>query len=491
VLPSDDLTGLGGTDTALFSGLRSEYVLAPNGDGSLGLLGPDGRDRLESIEILMFEDRVVNVVSGAVQISGSARSEVIFGSDRGDFIYPSDGEDTIEAGAGDDQILLEPLPVFRSPKVVDGGEGTDRVWLAGEETEYIFERQFDGQLRVTSSSPDASAATLLSNVELALLDAGEIDLVARFPERVRLQGTSESDGLEGAEGDDSLVGGEGDDTLSGGGGDDTLEGGGGADGAALSGARSSYTVQVSASGVAVQDRREGGDGTDLLTGVETLSFDGKDWPLSWFSGVGALSENVFRDFVEVYLAYFNRAPDAEGLLFYGTAFAGGTSLERSVETFLNSDEYKAAYPDGQGNADFATAVYDNVLGRIPDLAGFNFWVGLLDDGKVGRDTFILEVLKGAKADPQPGASQEFVDQQLADREYLANKTDIGIYFAVTKGMSDVEDAASAMELFDGSPASIASAKDAIDSAYADALDPEDGEFLLQLVGVVDDPFAVA
>mgnify|MGYP006272164915 FL=1 len=491
VLPSEDLAGLGGTDTALFSGPWSEYALTPNGDGSLALLGPDGRDRLESVEILMFEDRVVNVVSGAAQISGSARSELIFGSDQGDFIYPSDGEDTIEAGAGDDQILLEPLPVFRFPRVVDGGEGTDRVRLAGEEADYVFERQFDGQLRVTSRSPDAPAATLLANVELALLDAGDIDLVARFPERVLLQGGPEADSLEGAEGDDSLEGGEGDDTLSGAAGDDTLEGGGGADAAVFSGAQSSYTVQVSASGVAVQDRREGGDGTDLLAGVETLAFDGRDWPLSWFSGVGALSEDVFRDFVEVYLAYFNRAPDAEGLLFYGTAFAGGTSLERSVETFLDSDEYRAAYPDGQANAEFATSVYDNVLGRIPDPDGFDFWVGLLDAGRVGRDTFILEVLQGAKAEPKEGATQDFIDQQRADREYLADKTDIGVYFAVTKGMSDVDAAAAAMELFDGSPASLSAAKDAIDSVYADAIDPENGAFLLQLVGVVDDPFAAA
>jgi hypothetical protein len=58
-------------------------------------------------------------------------------------------------------------------------------------------------------------------------------------------------------------------------------------------------------------------------------------------------------------------------------------------------------------------------------------------------------------------------------------------------MSDVDDAAAAMELFDGSPASITAATAAIDSAYADALDPENGDFLLPLVGVVDDPFAAA
>jgi hypothetical protein len=34
-----------------------------------------------------------------------------------------------------------------------------------------------------------------------------------------------------------------------------------------------------------------------------------------------------------------------------------------------------------------------VLGRIPDQAGFDFWVGILASGAQGRDQFILSVLK--------------------------------------------------------------------------------------------------
>ena len=43
---------------------------------------------------------------------------------------------------------------------------------------------------------------------------------------------------------------------------------------------------------------------------------------------------------------------------------------------------------------------------------------------------------------------------------------------------------------DGDPADIEAAVSAIDGFYADALDPETGEFLITLVGVVDDPFAI-
>ncbi len=77
---------------------------------------------------------------------------------------------------------------------------------------------------------------------------------------------------------------------------------------------------------------------------------------------------------------------------------------------------------------------------------------------------------------------------IADREYLSNKTDLGTYFAVNKGMSDVANAATAMEIFDGSQASLQSSISAIDGFYQTALNPGNGEFLLPLIGVLDDPF---
>jgi len=113
----------------------------------------------------------------------------------------------------------------------------------------------------------------------------------------------------------------------------------------------------------------------------------------------------------------------------------------------------------------------------------------LDAGDVSRDQFILEVLRGAKSELKPELGQAFVDQQLADQAFLTTKTDIGAYFAVHKGMSDVDNASAAMALFDGTEASIDTTVTAIDSYYADALDPTTGEFIMQVVGVLDDPFA--
>ena len=302
--------------------------------------------------------------------------------------------------------------------------------------------------------------------------------------------TGGPDLVTGTAADELLRGLDGNDTMTGGRGDDTIEGGAGNDTAVYSGDRASYTITLSADGIDITDRRADGDGTDRLTGIETIAFADRDWRLDIFDDVAGLSETALRSFVEVYIAYFNRAPDAEGLFFYGTAFANGTSLEASAATFLNSTEYAATYPPGLSNQAFAEAVYGNVLGRDPDPLGLSFWVSQLDSGNVSRDVFIIAVLDGAKAPPPSDATPEFIAQQQADQEYLSNKTDVGLYFATSNGLSNVDAATTAMQVFgDGDPDDIAAAITAIDGFYADALDADSGEFLIQLVGVADDPFA--
>ena len=301
--------------------------------------------------------------------------------------------------------------------------------------------------------------------------------------------------INGGSQDDMLLGQGGDDILAGESGDDTLDGGSGSDTALYSGNQTSYTLTLSPTGTTLTDRSATGNGTDQLSNIEFLNFDtnsfGDPFSLSIFGGPTGLSETEFESFIELYIAYFNRAPDAVGLNFWGTAFANGTSLEATASLFIDQDETRATYPSSLSNADFATEVYANVLGRVADQVGYDFWVGVLDDGSVGRDQFILAILGGAKAAPPANATPEFIAQQLADQSYLANKTDLGAYFSVHKGMSDVENAAAAMAVFDGSEASLASAISAIDGYHQDALSATSGEFLMPLVGVLEDPFSFA
>jgi hypothetical protein len=293
---------------------------------------------------------------------------------------------------------------------------------------------------------------------------------------------------------------QGSDTFVARAGDDVINGRGGIDTLSLTGERSDYTLTFSADNTIILTDRAGRDGSDTLISIERLDFQSggasaaaslssSAIDIDTFDGAATLDADDFAQIVELYIAYFNRAPDAVGLAFWGNAFADGLSLEDMAALFIDQDETRDTYPASLSNGAFATAVYTNVLGRVPDAEGFDFWVGVLNDGAVGRDTFILSVLEGAKAAVPLDASTGFILQVLEDRQYLSDKADIGAQFAVIKGMSDVSDAADVMSLFDGSAASIQDALAAIEGHFADAQSATNGDFLLPLVGVLDDPFA--
>lgn len=285
------------------------------------------------------------------------------------------------------------------------------------------------------------------------------------------------------------------DTFSAHAGDDVIDGLGGTDTLTLTGDQSQYTLTLLSDSLILMDRVAGRDGTDTLLNIEQLDFQsGASTVGNGFLDMGSLSAittlapEELEGIIELYIAYFNRAPDAVGLAFWGNSFAKGVGMQEMAAMFIDQDETRATYPDQMSNTELATAVYHNVLGRIPDAEGFEFWVNHLDSGNLGRDTFILEVLGGTKVDPLPDATPSHIANLARDKQYLADKTDIGTYFAVHKGMSDLNDAASAMAVFDGTQSSIQDAINAIDGHYADALDANSGDFLMQLVGVLDDPF---
>src|SRR6056297_1218478 len=291
-------------------------------------------------------------------------------------------------------------------------------------------------------------------------------------------GSSGGDTLRSYSGNDFVYGFGGNDALEGMGDNDIIDGGAGIDTALYSGAQASYTLTLSPTATALTDRRADGNGTDTLIDIELLDFGSgtfDPFDLTAFGGLAGLSPADFESFIELYIAYFNRAPDAIGLNFWGTSYANGTSLQEMATLFADQPETLAAYPEGTTNLQFATTVYNNVLGRTPDQSGLDFWVGQLDSGSVTKDQFILEVLGGVQAGSP-------------DEGYLDTKVDIGAYFAVHKGMSDTDNASAAMALFDGTDASVDAAVAAIDDYHADALGPNNGEFLMQVVGVLDDPF---
>lgn len=140
---------------------------------------------------------------------------------------------------------------------------------------------------------------------------------------------------------------------------------------------------------------------------------------------------------ELYIGYFDRAPDPVGLDFWiGVLDAepedGGLSIDAIAQDFATQSETKTAYPflvtpptpDMPATAAevelFINAIYDNLFDRAPDADGFAFWSGVLQDG-FSPGTFILAVIGGASAD---------------DRAVLDNKVEVGCAWVETAAAQD-------------------------------------------------------
>ena len=302
-----------------------------------------------------------------------------------------------------------------------------------------------------------------------------------FGATITQNGSAEVDTLVGSKNADVINALESDDTVTGNAGDDMIDGGAGTDTSKYEGEAKHFSVTITKGTATTVLDRTGREGKDSLTSIEKLDFTGdKDVNLGVLDGVVNVSSADLSAFIEMYIAYFNRAPDAEGLFYWGTRLSAGMSKNEIAESFYVQPETQALYTNPGDTKGFVTAVYSNFLGRAPDTDGFNYWVKQLDDGIVSKPIFLLAIINGAKA---ASGSQTDVD-------YFTNKANIGAYYSVIKGMSDTDNGKAAMALYDGTAASVTAAKNAIDGYYAAAVDATSGELLINLVGVMDDPFAV-
>jgi hypothetical protein len=91
----------------------------------------------------------------------------------------------------------------------------------------------------------------------------------------------------------------------------------------------------------------------------------------------------------LYLAFFQRHPDAAGIRYWSEKTGEGHRLEDVAEWFAMSEEFKARY----ANVDFSTFVdrlYTDVLGRPPDEKGKKYWLDRLAAGNVDRGTIVVQ-----------------------------------------------------------------------------------------------------
>jgi len=174
----------------------------------------------------------------------------------------------------------------------------------------------------------------------------------------------------------------------------------------------------------------------------------------------------------LYVALFNRAPDAAGFGFWVQSLSNGASLPSITSAFLSSPESRAIYPSSQTSEQFITSFYTTVFGRAPDAAGLAFWAGVVnanggsssDAAKAVAVSQIINVVSTPLTTKPADITDAQFAQTVADRATFTNKVTVGTYYAVDAKGTSVDTAKAVLAGVNNTDASVTAAKAIADSA---------------------------
>lgn len=186
--------------------------------------------------------------------------------------------------------------------------------------------------------------------------------------------------------------------------------------ATLPGKRASYSIVKDANSYIVNDST----GVPArYTNITAIKFD--DFSVNLKIGDNAQTIRPYerQNIIELYIAYFNRIPDADGLSYWIDQLRSGLSIDQIGESFYQSAlQYSqlTGYRQSMTNDDFIKVIYKNVLGRNEvDLAGMQYWAKALSIGTATRGTLVNSILKSAhtyKNNPTYGYVADLLDNKV-------------------------------------------------------------------------------
>lgn len=278
-----------------------------------------------------------------------------------------------------------------------------------------------------------------------------------------ITGTLESDRLAGNAADELFIGGKG---------NDIIDGGEGNDAARFSGVSGQFIVEITRDGVMVRDLRQDNEGIDILRNVETLKFDDLFVQLGDLNWVQRVTSEQVTDLVQLYIAYFGRLPDAQGIHFWLEAQDAGLSYAETARHFSTQPEAQLLDTEDLNFAALVSATYENVLGRAPDTEGGQFWSDALRSGDIDRPEFILSLLQGISTEPWGER----------DAKYVEDLTTLGTYYALEMGLGQVDDATALFDRYSDGILDVEAALTTIDQ-LADQVAIQQDSFAIALTGI--------
>ncbi|UOD50428.1 DUF4214 domain-containing protein [Orrella daihaiensis] len=150
---------------------------------------------------------------------------------------------------------------------------------------------------------------------------------------------------------------------------------------------------------------------------------------------------------ELYITFFGRAPDAEGMGHWVQALANGATVEEIGTAFANSPEFVSNY-GGLTPAEAINKFYVNTLNRDADDAGLEYWENLIVNQGVSFATVAYSIVNTAFAgEGNPNVNQD-------DVALVNNKVTIAKYFSLDLASNDFALAQTAFVGIDDTQASV-------------------------------------
>ena len=244
---------------------------------------------------------------------------------------------------------------------------------------------------------------------------------------------------------DKLYGNELANVITGGAGNDTINGGAGTDTVKFTDSLTHYKITRTNSDYQMVDTR-GTNGTDTLTQIESLQFSDKNINLLVQDKAASMGSAHTTQLLELYVALFNRVPDADGMSYWLDQIKAGQTFNQIAESFYNAGvDYSqlTGFSSSMSNADFIHVIYKNVLGRKDgaDEGGLLHWESALVRGDATRPSLVSQILSSAhtyKSNTTWGWVADLLDNKIAVATLFS--INMGLNYntpeeSITKGMA--------------------------------------------------------
>ena len=135
-------------------------------------------------------------------------------------------------------------------------------------------------------------------------------------------------------------------------------------------------------------------GLEDISQIEKINFTDKSINVkkdvidifNMITGIDNITGKIYR----LYNASFGRFPDNAGLNYWITKNKSGVDTYRdTAKSFVISDEFLEIYGIESSNKEYINGLYLNVLERMPDEQGFNYWANQLESGHENRSELLM------------------------------------------------------------------------------------------------------